>query len=128
MKKRKPVKTQDEKRDDGLPVVVSARYPPALLKSIDDTRGETPRQTWLVEAARQRLERDERERLAAALADEYLELLRAGVPPSDPRQVALQERLSEWARGGRPVTKLSDEAAARARKWFGSDDGGSSDQ
>lgn len=127
MKKRKPVKTQDEKRDDGLPVVVSARYPPALLKSIDDARGETPRQTWLLEAARQRLERDDHQRRTSALAEEHLELLRAGVPESDPRQVALKERWSALEHSKR-TERLSEEAAARARKWFGGDDGGSSDQ
>lgn len=101
------------------PVVVSAGYPQDLLAAIDDARGDTDREAWLVEAARQRLKRDEQERIAAAITDEYLELLRAGVPLSDPRQVALAERLSEWVRGGSPVRRLSDEGGARAREWFG---------
>lgn len=121
MKKRKPVKTQEQKREDGLPVIVSARYPPALLKSIDDARGETPRQTWLLEAARQRLERDEKERARTALAEEYLALLKAGVTHSDPRCVEINKKIHD-------SYKISAEAAARARKWFGNDDGGSSDQ
>lgn len=42
----------------GSPVVVAARYPQELLAAIDAARADEPRQRWLVEAARQRLERD----------------------------------------------------------------------
>lgn len=41
----------------GSPVNVSARYPQDLLAAIDAARGETPRQAWLVQAARDRLAR-----------------------------------------------------------------------
>ncbi len=46
-------------RELGAPVVVSARYPQALLDAIDAARGDSPRQRWLVEAATQRLERED---------------------------------------------------------------------
>jgi len=45
-------------RDLGAPVVVAARYPQELLAQIDAARADEPRQRWLVEAARQRLERE----------------------------------------------------------------------
>lgn len=57
-KKPKPKKTEGEKREAGLPVVVAARYPQELLAAIDVARADEPRQRWLVEAARQRLERE----------------------------------------------------------------------
>lgn len=49
-------------RDLGAPVVVAARYPQELLAQIDAARADEPRQRWLVEAARQRLEREELKR------------------------------------------------------------------
>lgn len=58
IKKPKPKKTEGEKRSAGLPVGVAARYPQELLAAIDAARADKPRQRWLVEAARQRLERD----------------------------------------------------------------------
>ncbi len=45
-------------RELGAPVVVAARYPQELLAQIDAARADEPRQRWLVEAARQRLERE----------------------------------------------------------------------
>ena len=51
--------TQARTRELGAPVVVSARYPQALLDAIDAARGDSPRQRWLVEAATQRLERED---------------------------------------------------------------------
>lgn len=45
-------------RELGSPVVVAARYPQELLAEIDAARADEPRQCWLVEAARQRLERE----------------------------------------------------------------------
>jgi hypothetical protein len=45
-------------RELGAPVVVAARYPQELLAQIDAARADEPRQQWLVEAARQRLERE----------------------------------------------------------------------
>lgn len=45
-------------RELGSPVVVAARYPQELLAQIDAARADVPRQRWLVEAARQKLERE----------------------------------------------------------------------
>lgn len=58
--------TQARTRELGAPVVVAARYPQELLARIDAARGPTARQTWLVEAARQRLESDALQDAAAA--------------------------------------------------------------
>lgn len=59
-RRRKPkARTESAKRARGLPVVVSARYPQDLLAAIDSARGETPRQAWLVQAARDRLARED---------------------------------------------------------------------
>lgn len=52
---------ESRRRELGSPVNVSARYPQDLLAAIDAARGDTARQAWLVEAARQRLEREKRE-------------------------------------------------------------------
>lgn len=61
-RKRKPkARTESAKRARGLPVVVSARFPQDVLAAIDAARGETPRQTWLVQAARDRLAREDGE-------------------------------------------------------------------
>lgn len=59
-RKRKPKpRTESARRARGLPVVVSARYPQDLLAAIDDARGETSRQAWLVQTARDRLARED---------------------------------------------------------------------
>lgn len=60
-KRTRPQRTEARARELGAPVVVSARYPQELLAAIDAARGETARQVWLVEAARQRLEREKSE-------------------------------------------------------------------
>jgi hypothetical protein len=59
----------EEARERGAPVVVSARYPQALLAAIDAARGESPRQRWLVEAAAQKLEREDTAAEAEAQAE-----------------------------------------------------------
>jgi len=55
----RPQRTEQRARELGAPVVVSARYPQALLDAIDAARADEPRQRWLVEAATQRLERED---------------------------------------------------------------------
>lgn len=59
-KRRASGTTQPESRtrELGSPVVVAARYPQELLAQIDAARADEPRQRWLVETARQRLERE----------------------------------------------------------------------
>lgn len=52
---------EDRTRELGSPVVVSARYPQDVLAAIDAARGETARQAWLVQAARDRLAREDGE-------------------------------------------------------------------
>lgn len=56
-------------RELGAPVVVAARYPQELLARIDAARADEPRQRWLVEAARQRLEREDTAAEAEARAE-----------------------------------------------------------
>lgn len=58
-KRTRPQRTEARARELGAPVVVSARYPQDLLAAIDSARGETPRQAWLVQAARDRLARED---------------------------------------------------------------------
>lgn len=58
-KRTRPQRTETRARELGAPVVVSARYPQDLLAAIDCARGETPRQAWLVQAARDRLARED---------------------------------------------------------------------
>ena len=69
-----------------------------------------------------------------ALLDHHLELLRSGVQRDDPRRAAVEAEIAARLgaggsavldqRGQRvaPVGKLSDEAARRAREWFGDGD------
>lgn len=69
-----------------------------------------------------------------ALLDRHLELLRSGVQRDDPRRAAVEAEIAARLgaggsavldqRGQRvaPVGKLSDEAARRARAWFGDGD------
>lgn len=54
-----PQQPESRRRELGAPIVVAARYPQELLARIDAARADEPRQRWLVEAARQRLERDD---------------------------------------------------------------------
>ena len=54
--------TQERTRELGAPIVVSVRLPQELRDAIDAVRGATSRTRWLVEAARERLEREDGER------------------------------------------------------------------
>lgn len=52
-----PQQPESRTRELGAPIVVSVRLPQDLLAAIDAERGETSRSQWVVEAARERLER-----------------------------------------------------------------------
>jgi hypothetical protein len=52
-----PQQPESRRRELGAPIVVSVRLPQDLRDAIDAERGTTSRTQWLVEAARERLER-----------------------------------------------------------------------
>ena len=52
-----PQQPESRRRELGAPIVVSVRLPQDLRDAIDAERGATSRTQWLVEAARERLER-----------------------------------------------------------------------
>ena len=56
-----PQQPESRTRELGAPIVVSVRLPQDLLAAIDAERGTTSRTQWLVEAARERLEREDDE-------------------------------------------------------------------
>lgn len=57
-----PQQPESRTRELGAPIVVSVRLPQELRDAIDAVRGTTSRTRWLVEAARERLEREDGER------------------------------------------------------------------
>jgi hypothetical protein len=61
-KSRSRPDTQERTRELGAPIVVSVRLPQELRDAIDAVRGATSRTQWIVEAARERLERKDGER------------------------------------------------------------------
>lgn len=56
-----PQQSESRTRELGAPIVVSVRLPQDLLAAIDAERGTTSRTQWIVEAARERLERKDGE-------------------------------------------------------------------
>lgn len=57
-----PQQPESRTRELGAPIVVSVRLPQKLRDAIDAVRGATSRTQWIVEAARERLERKDGER------------------------------------------------------------------
>jgi len=56
-KRKRPQQPESRTRELGAPIVVSVRLPQELRDAIDAVRGTTSRTQWIVEAARERLER-----------------------------------------------------------------------